>query len=108
MARIAKQLIAMGMAGVAMVGVAAGEASAATDSIRFDINSISVQSKIAGVNAPFLGVAHTGALALVADANSTLNGIAVDDVDVNPPVIPAQATGSINLVNGAVTGGTIT
>jgi len=96
---------------VAFAGVAS-----ASPVLQFDVNSFGTQARnAAGANSPFGGLNHTGSVAF-SMGNGVLNGIFIQN-NVGDPFHNANLsssftmtgfTGQVNLVNGMVTGGSIT
>src|SRR5262249_33431148 len=101
---------------LSIVGVLAMAASAtATPTLQFDVNGFNTQARDAGnVNGPFGGLTHTGSVAFSVGAG-TLQGIFIQTV-VGGPFHDANFSGftmtgfsgEVDLVNGHVTGGSIT
>lgn len=95
--------------------LAAGTAASAAPVLQFDVNGFNTQA-VNGANASvaFGGLGHTGAVQFSTGAG-TLNGIFIQSVAAGPFVNAGFAgssltgfTGQVNLVAGAVTGGSIT
>lgn len=91
-----------------LVVALAGAASAANQ-LQIDVNALTGQATDAGGNAgAFGGLTHTGSILLSGDSSSTLAGILFDGA--NQPIAAGQFqsfAGTINLVNGGVTGGSL-
>ena len=95
--------------------LAAASIAAAAPILHFDVNGITVQaSNSLGVSSAFGGLSHTGSLNFGFSAGiSTLEAIEVQQApggaSVNQGFTGALSnfTGTINLVNGRVTGGTL-
>jgi hypothetical protein len=101
---------------LSIVGVLAMAASAtATPTLQFDVNDFSTQARnSANVNGPFGGLTHTGSVAFSVGAG-TLEGIFIQSVAGgafnNAGFSGSTMTGfsgEVDLVNGHVTGGSIT
>jgi hypothetical protein len=95
--------------------LAAGSVAAAAPILHFDVNGITVQAtNTLGVGTSFGGLSHTGSLNFGFSAGiSTLEGIEVQQTAGGTAVNQGftgsltNFTGSINMVNGRVTGGTL-
>lgn len=96
------------IAAFAGLAVAAGHASAAS-LLQLDVNTLTAQAQdAAGGNSAFGGTNHTGSVAFSANANSTLVDLFIDGQAQNIAAGQLSTfTGVINLVNGAVTGGSL-
>jgi len=102
--------------GIAIAGVlAAAGAATAAPVLQFDVNGFNTQSvNSSNVNVPFGGLTHTGAVKFTIGTGA-LVGIFIQSV-ANGPFNNANFagstltgfTGQVNLVNGGVTGGSIT
>ncbi|MGP1309399.1 MAG: hypothetical protein ACTS27_04300 [Phycisphaerales bacterium] len=77
--------------------------------LQLDINTLTAQAaNAAGAPGAFGGVTHTGAINLSGNANSALQEILIGGAGQNIAAGQlASFTGSINLVNGGVTGGSL-
>lgn len=85
----------------AAAGVALSSAASAVIECAIDINSLTASFVGTG---PF-GLNATGAIHLSNDGNSTLNGVAFDGQSQAISATLSSFVGTINLVNGFVTGG---
>lgn len=96
---------------LAAVGFAAAVASGAhaANVMQIDVNALTGQALDSGGNAgAFGGLTHTGSIMLSGDSSSTLAGILFNGA--NQPIAAGQFqsfAGTINLVNGGVTGGSL-
>jgi hypothetical protein len=98
----------MYLASAGLIAALAGGANAA-NALQIDVNALTGQALDSGGNAgAFGGLTHTGSIMLSGDASSTLAGILFDGA--NQPIAAGQFqsfAGTINLVNGGVTGGSL-
>ncbi|MCC5787764.1 MAG: PEP-CTERM sorting domain-containing protein [Phycisphaerales bacterium] len=96
------------IAAFAGLAVAAGHASAQS-LLQLDVNTLTAQARdAANNNSPFGGTNHTGSVAFSANANSSLVDIFIDGSAQNIAAGQLSSfTGVIDLVNGAVTGGSL-
>jgi len=100
--------------GVAVV-LAAGAVASATPVLQFDVNGFGTQAVDASnANSAFGGLTHTGAVNF-ATGGAVLNGIFIQSTIAGPFANAGFAgstltgfSGQVNLVNGQVTGGSIT
>lgn len=107
-----KMMCTAGVASVLAVSVAAQ----AEPILQFDVNSFSVQARNgAGAASAFGGLTHTGSVNFSYIANTTvLNGMFANTPSGGPLLNMgfggslSNFTGQINLVNGQVTGGSVT
>lgn len=86
-----------------------GVASAATSELQLDVNALNGQATDGnGNNTGFGGLTHTGSVVLTNDINSALSAVLIDGT--NQGITPGQLSsfsGTIDLVLGAVTGGSL-
>ena len=106
-----KKILGLGIATV----LAAGAAASAAPVLQFDVNGFSTQARnSSNVPSAFGGLTHTGSVAFSL-GSASLNGIFIQSV-TSGPFVNANFSGSsltgfsgqVNLVNGQVTGGSIT
>lgn len=83
--------------------------SAAPYELQVDVNSTTVQSRLATGAPGFTGVLHTGTFTFQADATCTLDDVLYDGVSQHPTQVPVLVSGTIHLTGGIVdTGSSVT
>ena len=95
---------------LAVCGVCAAMSAAATaaSELLIDVNGLTAQATTSSGGAGFGGLTHTGSISLFNDPNSVLAGVGIDGVNqATTPGLGMTFSGVINLVNGVVSGGSI-